>query len=258
MKGTDDMNYFYKIPSDEIDLFEVDFRRILVKFCLARYTNIERITFTSVSLICQKCGYSNDRHANSFGSYVRKTLHELIESNEITQVYGDDIKKSGNSIIGFALQDKFFTNNSQRFCKLTYSAFDILMSIKCPVTTATLLKVYTYIRSGIVETEEQAYGFYGSIKLASRILGLNRKTVDVCLDAFVENGLFIKHSTGSCYVNGEPRNVPNIYVLPDDKANENIDALIIELKNKYKVDEFAPVLGAGQENSNYEKGETNK
>lgn len=253
------MNYLSNVPIEyQFDLIETDFKEILVRFCLARYSSIEWVVFTSVNFICQKCGYSNDRHANSFGSYVRKTLHELIESNEITQVYGDDIKKSGNSIIGFALQDKFFTNNSQRFCKLTYSAFDILMSIKCPVTKATLLKVYTYIRSDIVETEEQAYGFFGSIKLASRILGLNRKTVDVCISAFVENGLFIKHSTGSCYVNGEPRNVPNIYVLPDDKANENIDALIIELKNKYKVDEFAPVLGAGQENSNYEKGEINK
>lgn len=251
------MSYFYKIPNDEIDFIEMDFRRILVKFCLARYASIERVTFTSVNFICQKCGYSNDRHTNSFGTHVRKILHELIESKEITQIYGDDIKKSGNAMIGFALQDQFFANNSQHFCKLTYSAFDTLTSLKCPVTKATLLKVYTYIRNDIIETEEQAYGFYGSIKLASRILGLNRKTVDVCLDAFVKNGLFIKHSTGSCYVNGEPRNVPNIYVLPDDKANKNIEALIIELKNKYKVDEFAPVLGTNQENSNHEKGEVN-
>ena len=49
----------------------------------------------------------------------------------------------------------------------------------------------------------------------------------------VLNNLFIKYATGSCYIDGEPRNVPNIYVLPDDQddqAENNIKALLEELK----------------------------
>mgnify|MGYP004664999241 FL=1 len=58
----------------------------------------------------------------------------------------------------------------------------------------------------------------------------------------VLNNLFIKYATGSCYIDGEPRNVPNIYVLPDDQAENNVKALLEELKQRYRVEEFAPVL----------------
>ena len=58
----------------------------------------------------------------------------------------------------------------------------------------------------------------------------------------VLNNLFIKYAIGSCYIDGEPRNVPNIYVLPDDQAENNIKALLEELKQRYRVEEFAPVL----------------
>lgn len=58
----------------------------------------------------------------------------------------------------------------------------------------------------------------------------------------VLNNLFIKYTTGSCYIDGELRNVPNIYVLPDDQAENNIKALLEELKQRYRVEDFAPVL----------------
>lgn len=242
------MNYFYKIPTEQTDFIETDFKEMLVRICLERYASIEGVMFTSISFICQKCGYSDDRHSNSFGSYVRKTLQNLIENNEIVQIYGNDIKKSSNSMIGFILQDSFHYDTTGGFCKLTYSAFDTLMSIKCSISKPTLLQVYTYIRGHIIENEQQAYGFCGSIDTAVRILGLNRKTVDACLALFVEHGLLVKHVTGSCYVKGKPKNVPNIYVLPDDNVEENIIALLDELKTKYKVDKFAPILSVGSKN----------
>lgn len=58
----------------------------------------------------------------------------------------------------------------------------------------------------------------------------------------VLNNLFIKYATDSCYIDGESRNVPNIYVLPDDQAENNIKALLEELKQRYRVEDFAPAL----------------
>ncbi len=58
----------------------------------------------------------------------------------------------------------------------------------------------------------------------------------------VLNNLFIKYTTGSCYIDGEPRNVPNIYVLPDDQAENNIKASLEELKQRYGVKEFTSVI----------------
>ena len=100
------MNCLSNLPIEyQTDFIETDFKEMMVRICLERYANIERVVFTSVSFICQKCGYSDDRHSNSFSSYVRRTLQDLINNHEIVQVYGNDIKKSSNSMIGFALQD---------------------------------------------------------------------------------------------------------------------------------------------------------
>lgn len=216
----------------------------MVRLCLERYSNIEGVCFTSISLICEKCGYSfANRHNKSFLAYVRKVLASLIESNEITQIYGKGINSvSVTGLVGFYLEDKFYSLPTKMFAKLSYDVFDTIISIDYPLSKPTLLKVYTYIRGRIIENEQQAYGFYGSVERAVKDLDLSRKTVDACLDLFVDHNLFIKYTTGSCYIDGEPRNVPNIYVLPDDQAENNIKALLEELKQRYKVEDFAPVL----------------
>lgn len=238
------MDYFYKVPFDLTDYFENDYKRIMVRLCLERYSNIEGVCFTSISLICEKCGYSfANRHNKSFLAYVRKVLLTLVENNEITQIYGKSIDSvSVTGLVGFYLENKFYNLPTKMFTKLSYDVFDTIIDIDYPLSKFTLLKVYTYIRGRIIENEQQAYGFYGSIERAVKDLDLNRKTVDTCLDLFVDHNLFIKYTTGSCYIDGEPRNVPNIYVLPDDQAENNIKALLEELKQRYRVEDFAPVL----------------
>lgn len=237
------MDYFYKVPIDLTDYYENDYKKIMVRLCLERYSNIEGICFTSISLICEKCGYSDDRHNKSFSTYVRKVLVSLVKNNEITQIYGKSIDSvSATGLVGFYLENKFYNIPTKMFAKLSYDAFDTMIGIDYPLSKPTLLKVYTYIRGRIIENEQQAYGFYGSIERAVKDLDLNRKTVDACLELFVDHNLFIKYTTGSCYIDGEPRNVPNIYVLPDDQAENNIKALLEELKQRYGVDEFAPEL----------------
>lgn len=237
------MDYFYKVPIDLTDYFENDYKQIMVRLCLERYSNIEGVCFTSISLICEKCGYSVDRHDKSFSGCVRKVLLSLVKNSEITQIYGKDISSVPiSNQVGFYLEDKFYSIPTKMFTKLSYDVFDTIIGIDYPLSKPTLLKVYIYIRGRIIENEQQAYGFYGSIERAVKDLDLSRKTVDTCLDLFVDHSLFIKYATGSCYIDGEPRNVPNIYVLPDDQAENNVKALLEELKQRYRVEEFAPVL----------------
>lgn len=220
----------------------------MVRLCLERYSNIEGVCFTSISLICEKCGYSVDRHNKSFSTYVRKVLISLIENNEITQVYGKSISSvSVTGQVGLCLENKFYNLPTKMFAKLSYDVFDTIIAIDYPLSKPTLLKVYTYIRGRIIENEQQAYGFYGSIERAVKDLDLNRKTVDTCLELFVDHNLFIKYTTGSCYIDGEPRNVPNIYVLPDDQTENNIKALLEELKQRYGVEEFASVIAPAKQ-----------
>lgn len=217
----------------------------MIKFCLWEKITLSDATGISINYIRERCGYSeNNRNKNSFSSYIRSTLKELINKKELIQVYGDDVLiASGTSYLVFDVLEKFNDIPTKTFAKLTIPAFDTLMNIKSPISKPILLKIYTYMRSRMIENKQEAYGFnYGLEKTIIRDLHLNRKTIDACLNAFVEHNLFIKYTTGSCYINDEPRNVPNIYVLPDDQAENNIKALLDELKQRYGVEEFAPVL----------------
>lgn len=235
------MDYFYKLPTD----YEIDFKSEMVKFCLWEKINLGGTTTVSLNYIRQRCGYSSDnRNKKSFSSYIRYILKALIDEKQILQVYGDDIESvSGTSYLEFKILDRFYNISSNAFAKLTSSAFDLIMSIDCGLTKATILKVYTYMRSRMIENAQQAYGFSSGLdNTIVKDLGLNRKTVDTCLTEFVDVGLFIKYTTGSYYLNGNPKNAPNIYVLPDKSADSNIKALLEGLKYRYKVDEFAPTL----------------
>lgn len=235
------MNYFYKLPTD----YEIDFRSEMVKFCLWEKINLNGTTTISINYIRQHCGYSCDnRNKNSFSSYVRNLLKALIDEKQILQVYGDDVTSvSGTSYLEFEILDKFYDVSTKAFAKLTSSVFDLIMSIECGLTKATILKVYAYMRSHMIENSQQAYGFSSGLdNTIVKDLGLNRKTVDGCLSELADKGVFIKHTTGGYYANGSPKNAPNIYVLPDENADSNIKALLEDLKSRYRVDEFAPTL----------------
>lgn len=235
------MEYYYKLPMD----YEIDYRSEMVKFCLWEKINLSGTSTVSINYIRERCGYSGDnRNKNSFSCYVRNILKDLIQANQIIQVYGEDVSTAtSTSYLEFEIFDSFYEIQTKAYAKLTSSVFNTLMSIDCNLSKAVLLETYAYMRSHIIENSQQTYGFCSGLdKTIVRELGLNRKTVDTCLNAFVEGGLFIKHTTGSYYANGSPKNAPNIYVLPDENAQINIQSLLEQMKQRYKVDEFAETL----------------
>lgn len=239
------MEYFYRVPTTYL---ENDYKEIMIRFCLDSKSNLEHQTSVSVGSICTRCGYSaNNRDSNkgSFSTYIRQTLAWMVKDGEIRQTYGDDV--SGvrlNNLIEFQLLDKFYESQPTTiFCKLTQNVFDTIIGMDSKYSSLTLLKLYTYIRSHIVESTRTAYGFNKSIEIAHIETGVSRKTFDECLALFVEHGLFIKHITGGCYIRNQPRTMPNIYVLPDNNATENIKTILDEMKRRYAVDEFLPQIG---------------
>lgn len=239
------MKKFYKLPTGH----NVDFKIEMIKFCLWQEinhtkTNKNDTVAISIDYIMEKCGYSlTNRNKHSFSSYVHKALKTLIEDGQIVQIYGCSVERaSGIAYLKFEILDRFYDVPTTSFAKITTSEFDAIMKIEDTVSKPTLLKVYAYIRSQIIETAKLPYGFcYGVDTTIVKDLELNRKTVDKCLFKFAERGVFVKHCTGSYCKNALPRNAPNIYVLPDENADSNIRALIEKLKKRYDVDEFAPI-----------------
>lgn len=226
-------------------LFDVNFKEILIIYTLLRNKTAENKVFTSISSICTECGYSNEnRGKDSFNAYIRMILKDFINKKEIVQIYGKDLDTvTSTGLIVFKIENNFYDLAIRKIMQITPNEFDIIVNINSPsVSAATLFKLYVYMRHHIATDNLPIIGFIGSVERAVKDLDLSRKTVDACLDLFVEHNLFIKYTTGSCYINDKPRNVPNIYVLPDDQAENNIKALLDELKQRYGVEEFAPVL----------------
>lgn len=232
--------------------YEIDYRSEMIKFCLWEKINLTGTSTVSIDYIRKRCGYSSDnRNKNSFSSYIRNTLKDFIQTNQLVQVYGEDVlTATSTSYLEFKILQSFYEMQGKIYAKLTTLVFNNLMSISCNLSKAVLLKIYAYMRSHMIENSQQSYGFStGLDKTIVRELGLNRKTIDICLSAFVDYGLFIKYTTGSYYSNGNPKNAPNIYVLPDENAQANIQALLEQMKQRYNVDEFAEVLKPNTKNN---------
>lgn len=238
------MAYFYKVP---VNYKENDYKKIMVRFCIDSHKDILNRVTVSVNYICRECGYStSNRNSSSFSGYVKDCIRRFISDGELVQYYGKEIDSGGyNDLMGFYVQEKFYDSQPKTFCKLTDTAFYTIVnhSDEVSVSTPMLLKIYTCLRGHIVENNRTAYGYCQSVETMCNELEVsNRKMCDTALDFFVKHGLFKRYVTGSCYVNGKPKNVPNIYVLPDDRATDNINGLLQVLKERYQVDEFAPVL----------------
>ena len=240
------MGYFYRVPRDCLDG-----REVMVRFCLDRHRTQEDKSFTSLQDICEDCNYTIDRHKGNFLDFVKKTLLSLVKQGTIIQFRGNTPDKAViNEMMGFVLNNDFSPCNN--YISLPAEAFDKIVKIKTAIKREVLFNTYLYIKSFIYDYRSDPneayvpYGFYGNLSLACDELGYTRKTIDMCMDLFVECGLLKCHLTGS-YVkaNGAVVNAPNIYVLNDENADKNIRLLPEKLREQYKVDEFMPQVYKG-------------
>ena len=68
------------------------------------------------------------------------------------------------------------------------------------------------------------------------------RQLDNYLKVLCDNGLIIKHITGSYKKNGRVYNAPNVYVLSSDlNVQQHIQEAVDRLKYTYKVGEFLPM-----------------
>lgn len=205
---------------------------MMIKYCLDEQKSINNKTLTSIEYICRRCNrsLSNRNKETSFLSYIRRELTAMVANGELEQTYGENVAVCRiGSMLGFEIKPKFYAYlGNGGFCKLTDNAFDKITHIDFKCSTVNAFRIYAYIRSGISENVGSPHGFYKSIDNIYDDLGFaNRNVIDDTLNKFVENGLFKKTTP---IIEGLPEYVPNIYVLPDDNADNNIKSIIKVIK----------------------------
>lgn len=225
---------------------------IMVFTCLefSKLLRNDRVAVTSIGAICEGCNYKNVKGKSGFPYRIKAILEDFINIGYINSVNKKfPTSFEYNEYSEFELSEIFFLKDD--FIKLTTNEFNTLMHIKSSAAKPLLLKCYLYVKSFIFEYQEYEIGkvsaFYQAIDEMVANLHISRKKVDKCLDLFVQNGLLCKHETGSYKTHmGTIKNAPNIYVLNNENAKENINTAVKRLKYNLEVEKFIPITYCGK------------
>ena len=232
------MYKFYRVPKEYSDMKEV-----MVRYCLDNHKDLNNVTHISIQTICLMCGYPL---RSNFKKEVKVILKKLVAEGLIIPTENCNIdKRYWNEYLEFQLSDQFFP--CKDFVLLTSEAFNVIANYKGKIQKIRLLQCYLHMRSHIYfNNKGLPYGFSQPIDIMSKQLHIAHSSLDKILQIFVENNLFIKYITGSVKTDKGIKNVPNIYVLPDDKAESNIKTIEQKLKQHYHVTEFMPIVGTNK------------
>lgn len=239
---------FCKIPKSFVKNKENYPTEILTYYAIDKFRLLKDDIISVVSLqeICKLCGYGLGRCKYN---YLPKTRSHLKKFHSLGLIELVDINISKtirlSDLITIKLNPDFFPNKD--YVQLTDDEFNTLINIKSPIQKAYLFKVFLYVKSYIYVPQESDIGtpsaFYKSIDSCIEEVGITRYIFDKCLDILVERNLLVKHETGSYKtISGLITNAPNIYVLNDTNAQNNIKVSISRLENSLGVSKFMPCV----------------
>ena len=247
---------FYKIPTDYI--YEVDEYELMTYIGILNFRTLSdpNKAYLSIKMICDNAGYSSaDRRKASYYTFIRKHIHLFLGRKWITisnPIVGEKINPS--ECLEVVLSNSYIPK--ERFLKLTQKEYDIIINNHQYRNKASLLRVYLYIKSFMfvdnVDSRKSISAYYVAGDIAANTLGMSRSKYDSCVNSLCEIGLLVCRQTGSYYTYHGITNAPNIYVLNNENAENNISGAMSRLKyellNKKfgNSDEFMPITYIGK------------
>lgn len=251
-----DSNNFYKVPKDYI--YEMDEYELMTYISILDFRTLSdsNKAYLSAKMICDKANYSStDRRKESYYSLVRKHIHLFLGRNWIkisNPIITNKINPS--ECIEVILTDLYIPK--EKFIKLSQTEFDTIVNNDKYKNKASLLHVFLYIKSFMYADDKDRNrsisAYYVSGMVASHTLGMSRSKYDACVNTLCELGLLICRQTGSYYDETGIKNAPNIYVLNDDRAEDNIRGAMSRLRYKLlnpqygNKDDFMPIVYIGK------------
>ena len=151
---------------------------------------------------------------------------------------------------------KYF-DHPKSWTRLSATTFNDLMANDLSVAKENLLLVFLYINSyigcrkrddtgkDVMENPQNSpEAFYRNLHSMSTDLSMSRETINKCIKYLVDEKILIKKTVGSVKAwDKAPQNVPNIYVLNNDRCNQEIEWALNKMKESYKVDLFDETTG---------------
>lgn len=215
---------------------------------LDRKRSIEdNVGFSLYDLVIQS-GYQINRTKTGAILPFRQQIQFLVDNNMIQ--FNTPISNfKGNNFASIKILDDF--DSVEDYTIITADEIDTLLQSKTKIEKANLFAIYLYMKSYIFQRNLTDIGeefadapskpsaFFKSIDSIMQDTGISKETINRCIKEYIHLRLFKCKQTGSYKTsNDKEKNAPNIYVLDNDKAEQEIEWAVEKLKQMYNVDTF--------------------
>ena len=248
-----DKEIFVRIPNSLIRCHSKSIKKkiILVYIYLDRHRSLENLVHFSIYNLVRSCGYvANEKTVSTNNDF--KLILEFMYDNQMIEFVTPFKDIKGNLLSQIRLLNNF--DCVENFTKITLREIDVLMLESNNIDKTILFSLYLYIKSFMINrsltadgeeyknAHEKPSSFFGTYNSIIDTLGYSKGTITKCLEEYTNIGLLKKHETGSYFIscNGVIKkiNAPNIYVINNPNADQEIEWTLEKFKQLYNVDKF--------------------
>lgn len=256
--------YFTRFPNDYIQgniksKYGISRKFYITYILIDKYRSYEDYSWITIRKVLDFYGYKTHRNKPKAFKEILDVLEYMINNKMI------ETKQDLNSI-GYdtGIEIKIIPDNfdpCKDFSKLTSSQYDFIMMNESSINRENILVAFLYINSYIYirqrdkngnellsKPQDKPEAFFRSIDFMSKELSMSKDTINQCIQYLTSSidgkkPLLIKKEVGSVQPdpNKPPKNVPNIYVLNNERCEQEIKWAIEKMLEIYKVDSFGKI-----------------
>lgn len=256
--------YFTRFPNKYIqgDIkknFGISRKFYITYILIDKYRSYEDFSWITIRKILNFYGYKTTKNKPKAVYEILDVLEYMI-NNKMIEVQQDlDSVSYDTGIEIKIIKENFDCPN--HFSRLTASQYDTVMMADSSLNKENLLMAFLYINSYIGCRQRKDDGseysdayktpeaFFKSIDNMSKDLAMSKDTINQCIKYLTTSSnkhkaLLVKKEVGSVQPNKNkpPKNVPNIYVLNNDRCHQEIEWALNKMLEIYDVKEFLPPI----------------
>lgn len=258
--------YFTRFPNDYIQgniktKFGVSRKFYIIYILIDKYRSYENYSWVTIRKILDFYGYKTHRNKPKAFKEILDVFEYMI-NNKMIEIQQDLDSIGYDTGIEIKIIPKNF-DYPDRFCKLTTSQFNVIMTHESTINRECVLMAFLYINSYIGTRPKKEDGteamfnpeikpeaFWRSIESMAKELSMSKDTITQCIDFLTvstsnKKALLIKREVGSVQPDPRkpPQNVPNIYVLNKNGYQQEIEWALCKMLEVYGVKRFDKIKG---------------
>ena len=255
--------YFTRFPNEYIQgniktKFGVSRKFYITYILIDKYRSYEDYSWITIRKVLEFYGYKTTKHKPKAFYEILDVLEYMI-NNKMIEVKQDLDSLSYDTGIEIKIIPENF-DYPDKFGKLTSTQFDAIMMADSSLNRESILMAFLYINSYIGcrrkkddgsefdNAKDKPEAFWRSIESMAKELAMSKDTINQCIEYLTTStedspALLIKMEVGSVQPDKTkpPQNVPNIYVLNNERCEQEIKWAIEKMLEIYKVDSFGEI-----------------